>query len=627
MCGFAGIIQWNSPADKPAISDATLDTVDQLLAHRGPDGTGRWRDPHNPACALLHRRLSIVDLAGGGQPMGNEDQSVQVVFNGEIYNHRDLRSQLKQLGHSFASDHSDTEVLVHGWEQWNSAMLEKLTGMFAFAIWDTRSRTLFLARDRMGQKPLFYQSADNVLFFASTLPALRALGARAVVSTRSVAGYLAHGYLPPPFTIYENIFQLAPGECLTARQDQLHRQYYWQPAVSASNAPASDGADISTVISAAVASQMHADVPMACFLSGGIDSTIIAGLMQRHAAKMGLDRINTISIGFAEAPFDETYFAQIAARHIGSQHHTFQVSTGADVMQTLQWLMRYTLGQPFADSSILPTYYLANCARMVAPCAISGDGGDELFGGYDRYRALQLITAAPRLSRVLANAAMLVNPQPRNRRFAAATRQSSWPLRYAALTRLFSPTDIHTLLPELPKDDFLLAWPAVREKLSDTARGAMQLDQRHYLPGDVLWKVDSASMANALEVRSPLLDHRVVAYAATLPTTALLNFRAGKLELKKRFSDLLPDAISRRSKQGFGLPIGQWFHQQLHDPLRDLLLSRESFFQSPCSRQFLEQMIAEHQTLRRDHTHRLFACLMLELWHRESRVNLGSSVT
>ncbi len=616
MCGFAGIIQWNSPADKSAISDATLDTVDQLLAHRGPDGTGRWRDPHNPACVLLHRRLSIVDIAGGRQPMGNEDQSVQVVFNGEIYNHRDLRSQLKQLGHSFASDHSDTEVLVHGWEQWNSAMLEKLTGMFAFALWDTRSRTLFLARDRMGQKPLFYQSADNGLYFASTLLALRALGARAVVSTRSVAGYLAHGYLPPPCTIYDSIFQLSPGECLTARQDQLHRQYYWQPAVSASNAPASDGADISAVISAAVASQMHADVPMACFLSGGIDSTIIAGLMQRHAARIGLDRINTISIGFAEAAFDETYFAQIAARHIGSQHHTFQVSAGADVMQTLQWLMRYTLGQPFADSSILPTYYLANCARMVAPCAISGDGGDELFGGYDRYRAIQLITAAPGLSRVLANAAMLVNPQPRTRRFAAATQQTSWPLRYAALTRLFFPTDIHTLLPGLSEDDFLLAWPAAREKLSDAARGAMQLDQRHYLPGDVLWKVDSASMANALEVRSPFLDHHVTACAAAIPTAELLNYRSGKLALKNSFPDLLPPVISRRSKQGFGLPIGQWFRQQLREPLHDLLISKTGFFQSAESQRFLQKLLQEHQQSHRDHTHRLFACLMLELWHQ-----------
>ena len=616
MCGFAGIIQWNSPADKPPISETRLNAVDQLIAHRGPDGAGRWRDPHNPACVLLHRRLSIVDLAGGAQPMGNEDQRVQVVFNGEIYNHRDLRSQLKQLGHTFVSDHSDTEVLVHGWEQWTSTMPEKLTGMFAFAVWDTRSHTLFLARDRLGQKPLFYQSADNVLYFASTIPALLALGAKAVPSTRSMAGYLAHGYLPPPFTIYENIFQLSPGECLSARQDQLHRQHYWQPAPPVANPQAPAGADLSSVISSAVASQMHADVPMACFLSGGIDSTIIAGLMQRHAAKIGSDRIKTISIGFAEAAFDETAFAQIAARHIGSRHHTFQVNAGADVMETLQWLMRYTLGQPFADSSILPTYYLANCARMVAPCAISGDGGDELFGGYDRYRALRLITAAPRLSRLLAAAGMLVNPKPRVRRFHAATRQTSWPSRYAALTTLFSPTDIHALLPELSDDDTLLAWPTTPDKSSDAVRAAMLLDQRHYLPGDVLWKVDSASMANALEVRSPFLDHHVVASAAALPTPELLNYRSGKLALKSSFPDLLPPAISRRSKQGFGLPIGHWFRQQLRALLHDLLISKTSFFQSAQSQMFLQKLLQEHQQSHRDHTHRLFACLMLELWNQ-----------
>ena len=627
MCGFAGIIQWDNTAGNGIITDARLDAVDERLAHRGPDGAGRWRDPHNAACVLLHRRLSIVDKAGGTQPTANEDQRVHVVFNGEIYNHRELRRQLEQSGHTFVSDHSDTEVLVHGWEQWNTGLPEKLTGMFAFAIWDSRQQALFLARDRMGQKPLFYQHAAGRLYFASTIPALMALGARGTVSKESLAGYLSHGYLPPPYTIYENTFQLPEGYWLRAGKDNLRTEPYWHSPQLTAVDPGDSPADLATVISSAVASQMHADVPMACFLSGGIDSTIIAGLMQRQAEKAGSGRIQTISIGFAEAAFDETAFAQIAARHIGSEHHTFQVSSGDDVIETLQWLMRYTLGEPFADSSILPTYYLANCARMVAPCAISGDGGDELFAGYDRYRALGLMAETPRLSRVLANAQMLVNRTERTRRFRAATQHHRWPQRYAAFTRLFSPANIQALLPDCPDIGLLLNWPTDHDHADDVVRAAMQLDQRHYLPGDVLWKVDSASMANALEVRSPLLDHHVVAYAATLPTAALLNFRTGKLELKKLFSDLLPIAISRRSKQGFGLPIGQWFRQQLHDPLRDLLLSRESFFQSPGSRQLLEQMIAEHQALRRDHAHRLFACLMLELWHRECQIIIGPSVT
>ena len=307
--------------------------------------------------------------------------------------------------------------------------------------------------------------------------------------------------------------------------------------------------------------------------------------------------------------------------------HTFQVRAGDDVIQTLQWLMRYALGEPFADSSILPTYYLANCARMVAPCAISGDGGDELFAGYDRYRALGLMAAAPGLCRTLANARMVVDRTERSRRFRAASQHRHWSRRYAALTRIFSPADIQALLPEFSDMDPLLNWPSEHDRTDDAVRSAMQLDQRHYLPGDVLWKVDSASMANALEVRSPLLDHRVVACASAMPTGALLNFRSSKLELKRIFSDLLPAAIMQRPKQGFGLPIGQWFRQQLHDPLRDLLFSGDGFFQSPGTRQFLEKLLSEHQESQRDHTHRLFACLMLELWHRECRVNIARTGT
>lgn len=621
MCGFAGIIRWRQATAEPAITDARLDRVDELLAHRGPDAAGCWRDPHHPANILLHRRLSILDRAGGAQPMGNEDHSVLVVFNGEIYNHRELRQQLRQLGHTFASDHSDTEVLVHGWEQWNTGLPEKLTGMFAFAIWDSRRQTLFLARDRMGQKPLFYQADATGMYFASTLPALLALGAKTMVSTTALAGYLAHGYLPPPYTIYENTFQLEGGYWLYAQAGNIQREQYWNPTdiTKADDA----GGGVATVLSAAVASQMEADVPMACFLSGGIDSTIIAGLMQRLARQSGSSRIKTISIGFQEANFDETAYAQTVARHIDSDHHVFQVRPGDDVIETLQWLMRYTLGEPFADSSILPAYYLANCARMVASCAISGDGGDELFAGYDRYRALRLLTAAPRTGRLVAAARRVVSRQERVLRLQQAASIQPWPQRYAAIMRIFGTADIQALLPDCSVNNELLRWPSEDDTSSDTVRAAMQLDQRHYLPGDVLWKVDSASMANALEVRSPFLDHRVIACAAQIPTSDLLNLRSGKLTLKRDFADLLPRGIAMRSKQGFGLPVGEWFRGPLRQPLHDLLFARDSFFTSFQARTVLRRLLAEHHSLRRDHTHRLFTCLMLELWHREFRLSGG----
>ncbi len=615
MCGFAGIIQWHQGQNQ-IITEDRLNHVDELIAHRGPDGAGRWRDPLNPGCVLLHRRLSILDQAGGAQPMGNEDQSVYVVFNGEIYNHHELRRQLIQLGHTFASDHSDTEVLVHGWEQWNTTLPEKLNGMFAFAVWDFRNQRLFLARDRMGQKPLFYHSGSNRMYVASTLPALLALGAKAELSQCSMAGYLTHGYLPPPWTIYDDIFQLPGGHWLSAQGGKLNEQCYrsgQQPQHIETKGT------LAEILSSAVAGHMEADVPMACFLSGGIDSTIIAGLMQRHARQSGARRIKTISIGFAESQYDESRYAAIAARHIGSDHHPFQVRAGDHVIETLQWLMRYTLGQPFADSSILPTYYLANCTRMVAPCAISGDGGDELFGGYDRYRALGLMTAAPGISRMLAAAQCLVKPGERARRFRDACNNTHWSQRYAALTRLFSPSDIDTLLPGLADQRYMLSWPEENDITTDAIRAAMELDQRHYLPGDVLWKVDSASMANALEVRSPFLDHNVIACAAEMPTGNLVSFRSGKLALRRTFSDLLPVEIAARSKQGFGLPIGQWFRGPLHQALRDLLFSNDSFFVDPPAQAFLERLLSEHLQQQRDHTHRLFALLMLELWHRECR--------
>ena len=616
MCGFAGIIRWRDGQNQQSgVTDSRLDAVDELLAHRGPDGAGRWRDPQNHACVLLHRRLSILDRAGGAQPMGNEDHRVQVVFNGEIYNHRELRMQLRQMGHTFTSDHSDTEVLVHGWEQWNTRLPEKLTGMFAFAIWDSRTRTLFLARDRIGQKPLFYHSRNGYFYFASTLPALLALVAKPTVSSAAMAGYLTHGYLPAPYTIYENVFQLSGGHWLCAQGGEIRLGAYWS---AKDPMPKTDpNAGLPEILNAAVASQMEADVPMACFLSGGVDSTIIAALMQRHALRLGVPRIKTISIGFDDAAFDETAYAQRAATRIGSDHHSFQVRAGDHVIETLQWLVRYTLGEPFADSSILPTYYLANSARMLASCAISGDGGDELFGGYDRYRALNLITSVPRLARLLAGAHMLVKGGERARRFHNATEQHYWPQRYAALTRLFSHADIDILLPDLPENAGLLSWPNDSHTADEVVRAAMLLDQRHYLPGDVLWKVDSASMANALEVRSPFLDHRVIACASEIPTPQLLNFRTGKVALKRIFSELLPPEISGRSKRGFALPIGEWFRGQLHQALRDLLFSSDSYFSSHRAQSFLEQMLREHTQRHRDHTHRLFALLMLELWHRE----------
>jgi asparagine synthase (glutamine-hydrolysing) len=628
MCGIAGVVKWtHDPAPWAAGGRTNLEKMSAAIAHRGPDGCRLWMDPRGDrTIGLVHRRLAVIDLACGAQPMANEDGRVQVVFNGEIYNHAELRAALKRAGHVFATDHSDTEVLVHGWEEWGEKLPEKLLGMFAFAIWDFRggagaeADTLFLARDRMGQKPLFYATLEEGIVFGSTIGSVLAWPeVPRRVPREQIGLYLLLGYFPAPQTVWRDISAVLPGAWVRVRRDLVDGGRYWTPMGAVGTAPKEAVGAVRSTVEAAVQSQLVSDVPIACFLSGGIDSSIVAAVMQAAVKRAGGDSIRTVSVGFGEAAFDETAYAAEVAKEIGSAHIRLEVRADDAVMETLAGLMRSGLGQPFADSSILPTFRLSEAVRALAPVALSGDGSDELFGGYDRYRAMRLLSRWAGVARFMPRSVPVGSPgkQEKYRRLAAAARAEIPSERYTRLVELFSPELAEELLGEAVMDWFPLPEEYGLEEEVDPVKLARVRDQQEYLPGDVLWKVDSAAMQVALEVRSPFLDHRVVELANGLPEESLMAGGVGKRVLREAFRAELPQRVFGRGKQGFGVPIGAWFRGNLRAAVTELLLGEGSFARQHLRSAVVERLLMEHQLGQRDHTHRLFALVMLEIFWRE----------
>ncbi len=618
MCGIAGFVGWDCPPEDRWHRQlaAGARQADELLRHRGPDGSGQWNNMTSPGHGalvwLVHRRLSIIDHAGGHQPMDNEDGSVHVVFNGEIYNHLELRRELSDLGHSFTSDHCDTEVLVHGWEQWKTDLPGKLRGMFAFALWDGRREELFLARDYFGQKPLFYTVTDRRLVFGSTLPSVRCWpGVAAAASIASLNRYLQVGYLPPSETIYRDIKSVEPGTWMHMDGNGLSIGAFWRPEQSLLRlgqpldvVTDDDIRTVRQIIFDAVESQLHADVPMVGFLSGGIDSALVCGVAK--ALKLDRCELQTVTVGFDEKAYDEMSLAEQTAGRLNLRHHQCYIDMKPSAMPTLEWLMKYTLGQPFADSSILPTYWVANVARSLAPCALSGDGGDEIFGGYDRYRAARILGSGLRLPDWGYRS-------ERMRRMAVASRGQGWQKQYASLCALFQPSDL------APLGNVQAAGRYQPPSSWDIIRQCMLTDQYYYLPGDVLWKVDSASMACGLEVRSPLLDHHLADWANRFSGGVMMNWRRGKLLLRRAMGDFLPPSVQRGPKRGFGVPIGAWMRDSLRADTEAILFSSDALNKALGIAQLVEHCWKEHLAGRREHTHRIFALLMLEVWHQQNR--------
>jgi len=637
MCGICGAV-WTDASG--ALAADSLKAMMDRLVHRGPDDAGSYRDNH---AALGFRRLAIIDVAGGHQPLSNEDGTIWTVFNGEIYNYPALRRRLEAKGHVLRS-HGDTETLVHLYEDEGTRMFSLLRGMFALAIWDARRRTLVLARDRLGQKPLVYRHDGSQLIFASELKALLALPGSAVrrrLDPIALDHYLSYGYVAHPRTILAGTSKLPPAHYAVWHDGALAVERYWHPEwnLERDRPVEEDVEELRATLGDAVREQMISEVPLGAFLSGGIDSTIIAGLMQQVSSRP----VKTFAIGFPDPAYDETRYAELAARHLGTEHRTFIVEPKAwETLPELAW----QFDEPFADSSALPTWYVSRETRRDVTVALTGDAGDELFGGYDRYRALaltELFQRLPSVSRRLLGGTMVrvlpraARSKTRLRRLQrlfehinepAEARYLGWMTTFdeAARMALYSGAQLDVLasattaLPDQseadPASDLTAAFAAAGRR--DQVTRAMVADLLTYLPGDLLVKVDLASMAHSLECRGPFLDHRVVELAMAMPLDRKIQLRSGrsKVVLKRAFSDLLPPPIKTRPKMGFGVPISRWFRKELKDEVRDVLLDPVCLDRGLFRPEAIENLVYEHIDGKREHSYRLWALLMLELWFR-----------
>ncbi len=647
MCGICGAVWCNTS------SSLTLESLGGMMdriVHRGPDDSGQYRDAH---AALGFRRLAIIDLVGGHQPLSNENSTIWTVFNGEIYNFPALRRRLEAKGHDLRSS-GDTEVLVHLYEDEGTEMFSFLRGMFSLAIWDSPRRMLVMARDRLGQKPLVYHHDGRRLIFASELKALLALPETTLprrLDPLALDHYLCYGYVPFPRTILGGIHKLPPAHYAVWHEGALTIKRYWEPDwnVERERPLEEDIEELRSTLSDAVQEQMIADVPLGAFLSGGIDSTIIVGLMQRASNRP----VKSFAIGFPDPKYDETRYAEMAARHLGTEHQTFVVEPKAwETLPSLAW----HFDEPFADSSALPTWYVARETRRSVTVALTGDAGDELFGGYERYRALALTDLFQRLPlgprRVLSSTMVCILPGSARsksglRKLArlfehinepASSRYLGWMTTFdeADRMRLYSDNQLDLLaaavedLPDPSSADpaTLISTAFAAGSHRDRVTRAMVADILTYLPGDLLVKVDIASMAHSLECRGPFLDHRVVELAVAMPLKRKIQLRSGrsKLVLKRAFADLLPASIKVRSKMGFGVPISRWFRNELKNELREVLLDPVCLERGLFRPEAIENLVEEHTQGKREHAQRLWALLMLELWFRR-HIDGTSSVT
>ena len=623
MCGIAGVFDLQA---RRAVERLRLRRMTDRLIHRGPDGG----DAHvEPGVALGHRRLAIIDLAGGRQPLANEDGRVVLVCNGEIYNHHELRAQLRARGHRFRTG-SDCEVIVHGWEEWGEDVLSRLAGMFALALWDARSGTLLLARDRMGEKPLYWtRTRDGLLLFASELPALVAgLDAVPDLDPRAVEDYMAFGYVPDPRTIRRDVHKLAPGHRLILRPGRAEAEprAWWDLRFEPAGA-SPEPEELLDRLRRSVRGCLESEVPLGAFLSGGVDSSAVVGCM----AEALRDPVPTCSIGFSDPRFDESAHAASVAATFRTDHacETVEVDAAALIDRLAE-----VYGEPFADDSALPTYLLCAMARRRVTVALSGDGGDEVFAGYPRYlahareeQAKALIPAMLRrpLFGALAQAYPKLDWAPRWLRGkstfeALATDAAGGWFRAVTLAprplrrRLLSGDAVRALDGYAAEDT--VRHHAARAGTRDPIARAQYVDIKLGLAGDMLVKVDRASMAHGLEVRAPMLDHALVEWAARLPTAAKVGGGTGKSLLKKAIEPWLPREIVHRRKQGFSTPLSRWLRGGLADRVQamaDRSQLTESGLFDPAA---VRACAAEHAAGLRDHGRVLWSLLTFDAFLR-----------
>jgi asparagine synthase (glutamine-hydrolysing) len=610
------------------------------IVHRGPDDEGYFLNRHDAAdsersscktaVGLGMRRLSIIDLSTGRQPIHNEDKTVWVVQNGEIYNYVQLRNELETKGHRFYTQ-SDTEVIVHAYEEYGDDVPKHLRGMFAFALWDEKRQKLLLARDRVGKKPLLYSMFAGGLVFASEFQAiLRHPRVSREVNEFALSHYLSFLCVPAPHTAFRDVRKLEPGHILTWQNGDVQVRRYWsldfKNKVAITEPEAVDR--VTDLLRDAVRVRLMSDVPLGAFLSGGIDSSVVVALM----SELSTERVKTFSIGFDEKEFDELEHARRVAERFGTEHYEFVVRPNA--VEILPTLVRH-YGEPYADSSAIPTYYLAKMTRQHVTVALNGDGGDECFAGYERYAAMLAAQRYQQVPRVLRE--QIVEPalagipgaaRPRSwlgkaRRFLdvmgrpPAERYLKWTsaISEELKAELCTPEFLYRTS-SAKASDYVQPWFEGNGEI-DIVDRALMADTSNYLPNDLLVKVDIASMAVSLEARSPFLDHHVMEFSASLPTRYKLRGLTTKYLLKSAMKGLLPSANLTRRKMGFGVPIGRWFRTELKSFLAETILSERAVGRGLFKRGSIDRLVNDHTDGRRDYAHQLWTLLMLELWYRE----------
>lgn len=632
-----------------------------ILAHRGPDDEGmvfirgdKYLEVKNHneipghendfEIGLGHRRLSIIDLSETGhQPMCNEDASVWIVFNGEIYNFQEIKERLEKKGHLFKSK-SDTEVILHSYEEWGVECLSHFCGMFAFAIWDSRLQQLFMARDRLGEKPLVYFRQNGHFAFASEIKALLQVpDVERKVNDTAIHHYLTYQYVPSPDTIFEGMQKLPPAHYLLYDRDgNLKIERYWKLHFNSTHQTYPDLQELNdrirTELEESVRLRLISDVPLGAFLSGGVDSSLIVGIMARLSEKP----VKTFSIGFEEKEFDELSYARIVADHFSTEHHEFIVKPDAiGILPKLVW----HYNEPFADSSAIPTYYVASLTKDFVKVVLTGDAGDENFAGYPRYlrsKWVALFTKIPEKLRKELMPALVRRFSSLHWREKTLNRLADFmellshdqARNYAEQIKIFNAkekNDIYTkeMAHYVEKVDSLDFLSEKYEEIEtdDLLDKLLYLDINSYLPEDLLVKMDIATMANSLEARVPFLDHKLMEFVAGIPSHFKLKGSISKFILKKTFSDFLPEAVLKRKKMGFGVPISRWIKNELRDYVYEVLLDRKTLNRGYFKKEGIERLLEEHIASRYDHSAKIWALLFLEIWFRIFMDQKGDSIS
>jgi asparagine synthase (glutamine-hydrolysing) len=628
MCGIAGQLR----LDGAPASEALVEAMCAALEHRGPDARGLHAD--GPA-VLGIQRLRVIDLESGDQPVFNEDRSVAVVLNGEIYNYRELRARLADAGHRFSTD-GDSEVIAHLYEEQGPACVRSLHGMFAFALWDARARRLLLARDRVGKKPLLYSLREGALSFASELNALmQDAEIPRELDREALDAYLALRYVPAPRSAFRAVRKLPPASTLVLERGRARIERYWQLDYATKHA-LRDGPELREQIRAAVRRRLVADVPLGAFLSGGIDSSAVVAAMAETSSRP----VRTFSIGFASARFNELPKARLVAELFGTEHEELVVEP--DAVTILPQVARQ-YGEPFADASAIPSFYLAEMASRHVTVALNGDGGDESFGGYGRYVSNALLqraalvpaplrAGAARLTARLAPGAHRDGARARLRR-AAAGAALPGPARYASYlaqtwgidrTRLCTPEWRAALDGADPLAPLAATWE--RSSASTAVDAMLDVDVQGYLADDLLPKMDIASMAHSLEARSPLLDHQLMEFAAALPAKLKVRGLSKKVALRACLRGWVPDVVLDAPKQGFELPVGEWLRSSLRDHAYEVLLDPGTIARGIFRPEEVRGLLDRHDARREDNTQAIWSLLVLELWQRECVDRLSAPV-